>query len=231
MYLYTYYIHTYICVYMHMYISYIYKEKIITAIKSSICICLDNINKYEHFYVGTNSPDQDLAFMYIYNIYINTCRCVYTWNNIYTCMYVNTWIIKLSKRYECISLLLWNLLQMPARQANLCHLSVYIFIYIFFFACFAQFTLLVYKSLIMVVENFQKYHWIQHTNTQPVVVTKNETNYYERMKRVNLFLIGTFTLFVYISLIIVVENFQKYHWIQQKQTQPVVALIETFDRT
>ena len=24
----------------------------------------------------------------------------------------------------------------------------------------------------MVVENFQKYHWIQHTNTQPVVITR-----------------------------------------------------------
>ena len=42
----------------------------------------------------------------------------------------------------------------------------------------------------------------------------------------NHLLIGTFTLFVYKSLIIVVENFQKYHWIQHKQTQPVVALSE-----
>ena len=38
---------------------------------------------------------------------------------------------------------------------------------------FTQFTLLLYKSLIMVVEIFQKYHWIQHTNTQPVVITWN----------------------------------------------------------
>ena len=45
-------------------------------------------------------------------------------------------------------------------------LSVYIFV------GFAQFTLLVYKSLIMVVENFQKYHWNQHRNTQPVVTTR-----------------------------------------------------------
>ena len=28
----------------------------------------------------------------------------------------------------------------------------------------------VYKSFIMVVENFQKYHWIQHKNAQPVVM-------------------------------------------------------------
>ena len=30
------------------------------------------------------------------------------------------------------------------------------------FFCLAQFTLFVYKSLIIVAENFQKYHWIQH---------------------------------------------------------------------
>ena len=35
--------------------------------------------------------------------------------------------------------------------------------------CFTQFTLLVYKSSIMGVEYFQKYHWIQHKNAQPVV--------------------------------------------------------------
>ena len=41
--------------------------------------------------------------------------------------------------------------------------------------CFVHFTLLVYKSLIMVVENFQKYHWIQHKNAQPLVlVTKRQ---------------------------------------------------------
>ena len=39
-------------------------------------------------------------------------------------------------------------------------------------------------------------------------------------------LYGIFTLFVYKSLIIVVENFEKYHWIQHKQTQLVVALSE-----
>ena len=44
-----------------------------------------------------------------------------------------------------------------------------IFVYVFFL-CFTQFTLFVYKSLIIVVENFQKYHWIQHKKTQPVVV-------------------------------------------------------------
>ena len=47
-----------------------------------------------------------------------------------------------------------------------------IFVYISLFFCLAQFTLFVYKSLIIVVENFQKYHWIQHENTQPVVVMR-----------------------------------------------------------
>ena len=41
----------------------------------------------------------------------------------------------------------------------------------------------------------------------------------------NLFLIGIFTLFVYKSLIIVVENFLKYHWIQHKKTQPIVVVV------
>ena len=49
-------------------------------------------------------------------------------------------------------------------------LSVCLFIYIF--VGFIQFTLLFYKSLIMVVENFQKYCWIQHTNTQSIVITR-----------------------------------------------------------
>ena len=47
-------------------------------------------------------------------------------------------------------------------------LSVCLYFYIF--VCFTQLTLLVYKSLIMVVENFQKYHSIQHKNAQPVVI-------------------------------------------------------------
>jgi len=46
--------------------------------------------------------------------------------------------------------------------------SVCLFIFLYF--CLAHFTLLVYNSLIMVVENFQKYHWIQHKNAQPVVI-------------------------------------------------------------
>ena len=55
-------------------------------------------------------------------------------------------------------------------------LSVCLLIFLYF--CFAQFTLLVYKSLIMVVENFQKYHWIQHKNAQPVVkLTKRKKDY------------------------------------------------------
>ena len=43
--------------------------------------------------------------------------------------------------------------------------------YVFGFFCLAQFTLFVYKSLIIVEENFQKYHWIQHKKTQLVVLT------------------------------------------------------------
>ena len=35
----------------------------------------------------------------------------------------------------------------------------------------AQFSFFVYVSSILVVENFQKYHWIQHKKTQPVLVT------------------------------------------------------------
>ena len=46
-----------------------------------------------------------------------------------------------------------------------------LFVYIFLYYCLSQFTLLVYKSSIMAVENFEKYHWIQHKNTQFVVVT------------------------------------------------------------
>ena len=48
------------------------------------------------------------------------------------------------------------------------YLFVYLFVCLYF--CLAHFTLLVYKFSIMVVENFQKYHWIQHTNAQPVVI-------------------------------------------------------------
>ena len=62
-----------------------------------------------------------------------------------------------------------KLLQTQTRQAKLRVLSVYLFIF-YIFVCFTQFTLLVYKSLIMVVENFQKYHWIQNKNAQPVVI-------------------------------------------------------------
>ena len=58
-----------------------------------------------------------------------------------------------------------------------------------------------------------------------------EINYYERAKRVNLFSFGKLTLFVYKSLIIVVESFQKYYRIQHKKTQPVVVMSEPIDRT
>ena len=49
-------------------------------------------------------------------------------------------------------------------------LRLYVCLFIFLYFCFAHFTLLLYKSSIMVVENFQKYHWIQHKNVQPVVI-------------------------------------------------------------
>ena len=52
---------------------------------------------------------------------------------------------------------------------------LYFYILIFLFVGFTQFTLLLYKSL-MVVENFQKYHWIQHTYTQP--------SYNEKVKQI-----------------------------------------------
>ena len=70
-------------------------------------------------------------------------------------------------RYICFIAFVKAYTNVLTQPANLrLGLSVYIFV------CFTQFTLLVYKSLIMVVENFQKYHWIQHTNTQPVVITR-----------------------------------------------------------
>ena len=50
--------------------------------------------------------------------------------------------------------------------------SDFVCLFVCLYFCFAQFILLVYKSLIMVVEIFQKYHWIQHTKTQRVVITR-----------------------------------------------------------
>ena len=54
--------------------------------------------------------------------------------------------------------------------------GVFLFIFPYFYIsiCFTQFTLFAYKSLIMIVENFQKYHRIQHKKTQPVVVTREQ---------------------------------------------------------
>ena len=49
-------------------------------------------------------------------------------------------------------------------------------LYFYIFVGFTQFTLLVYKSLIIVVENFQKYHWIQHKNAQSVVIVTKRKN-------------------------------------------------------
>ena len=56
-------------------------------------------------------------------------------------------------------------------------------IFIFRFFCFTQFTLFLYKSLIIIVVIFQKYQWIQHKKSQPA----SETNYYEWVKRLYLF--------------------------------------------
>ena len=58
-----------------------------------------------------------------------------------------------------------------------------------------------------------------------------ETNYYERTKRLYLFSFGKFTLFVYKSLTIIVQNFQKYYWIQHKKMQTVVVTSEPINRT
>ena len=49
--------------------------------------------------------------------------------------------------------------------------SSVVFLYVLLFFCLAQFTLFVIKSLKIVIEKFQKYHWIQHKKMQPVVVT------------------------------------------------------------
>ena len=47
-------------------------------------------------------------------------------------------------------------------------------IFVLFF-CFTRFTLFAFKSLIIIIENFQKYHRIQHRNAQRVVIM-NERN-------------------------------------------------------
>ena len=115
-----------------------------------------------------------------------------------------------------------KLLQTQARQANL-RVCLFVYLYFCLFHTIYFIDLLIFNNG---RENFQKYHWIQYTKTQLVVITRKK-----QAKRMNLFLIGTFPLFVYKSLIIVVNFFQKYHWIQHKQTQPVVALSELFDQT
>ena len=77
------------------------------------------------------------------------------------------YLFKLSKRYESISCFCESL----NKGEHVEQTSEFICLSVYIFVCFTQFTLLVYKSLIMIVGNFQKYHWIQHTNTQPVVIT------------------------------------------------------------
>ena len=59
-------------------------------------------------------------------------------------------------------------------KKNLLHgeQNAVVFLFIFLFFYLAQLTLFVFKSLIIVIENFQKYHLIQHEKTQPVVVTR-----------------------------------------------------------
>ena len=77
--------------------------------------------------------------------------------------------IKLSKRYESISCFCESL-NKGSTYSKPPRLSVSLYFYIF--VCFTQFTLFVYKSSLMVAENFQRYLWIQHSNTQPVVITR-----------------------------------------------------------
>ena len=62
-----------------------------------------------------------------------------------------------------------SLYNRTARRTKLRGIFVYFSVFQFFYL--AQFNLFVYKSLIIVVENFQKYYSIQHKNTQPVDVT------------------------------------------------------------
>ena len=83
-------------------------------------------------------------------------------------------VFKLSKRYECNSIAFAKALTNAGTPSKFLRLSVYIFIFLYF--CIAHFTLLVYKSLIMVVNFFQKYHWIQHKNAQPVVIMTERKN-------------------------------------------------------
>ena len=64
-------------------------------------------------------------------------------------------------------------------------------ILVFLFFCFTQFTSFVYKYLIIDIDNFQNYHWIQHRKTQPVVVTsEREINPYSKIS--NIFSINPF---------------------------------------
>ena len=74
--------------------------------------------------------------------------------------------IKLNKKYEFISKLLWKFIQ---SYSTVSKASWYFCM--FFFLC-STITLFVYKYLIIVAENFQKYHLIQRKKTQPVVVTR-----------------------------------------------------------
>ena len=71
-------------------------------------------------------------------------------------IYIYT-IFKLSKIYECISCFCESFY----KRAHTCSKAL-TFVYIF--VCLAQITLLVYKSLIMVVHFFQNDYWIQHKN-------------------------------------------------------------------
>ena len=55
---------------------------------------------------------------------------------------------------------------------------------------------------------------------QPVITTSERNKF---LWTSDLFSSGKFTLFVYKTSIIVIENFQKYNWIQHKKTQSVVV--------
>ena len=92
------------------------------------------------------------------NIYIKVCNTS-----------IIFFFINLSRRYESIP----QHLQKLEQPCYTCSKVPWYFVYLFIFF-FTQSTLLVYTFLIMVIENFQKNHWIQHENTQHVVVTKNQ---------------------------------------------------------
>ena len=83
-------------------------------------------------------------------------------------------VVKLNKSYEYIPQILRKLIQTYSAGSKALW---YFYLYVFVLLCFTQFTLFVYKSLIIVVGIFQKYHWLQHKKTQSVVVTRERNEF------------------------------------------------------